>query len=423
MIGGMKHGEHDSKKRIAFPIQLFQEGSAFAEITNEIQVVPTGEWDHSLYGEMKITAADIAEFKKNFDEKVRLKLPITAGHDNGMNGGELPAIGWFKEVIDRGVKGLYAFVEWTEEGKRLLQDGAFKYFSPEFYEQYSDPETGEKRSHVLVGGALTNRPYFRELDPVVAFSEPGIMNQFKEPMDLKDILAKKPEELSDEEKTHLRDHKAELDADQTAAFASVLEDGAGEGGGDGDGAGDGAGDGDGSGDGDSAGAGGGEGQRQASEKNKGGKKILMSEAEVAVLREQADKGAQAFAEVEKTKLDKAVAKMVFSDSNKSGRILPKQKDAVASFMLTLSEKQRDQFTNIVSNLPKADASIFSELGDGGAADAGDSKSLYKKISDMAKAKVTASEGKTKFSEALLQVYSENPGLKKEYEDALAADSK
>ena len=251
----MKQGEHDSKKRIAFPIQLFQEGSAFAEITNEIHVVPTGEWDHSLYGEMKITAADIAEFKRNFDEKVRLKLPITAGHDNGMNGGELPAIGWFKEVTDRGVKGLYAFVEWTEDGKRLLQDGAFKYFSPEFYEQYSDPETGEKRSHVLVGGALTNRPYFRELDPVVAFSEPGIMNQFKEPMDLKDILAKKPEELNDEEKTHLRDQKAELDADQTAAFASVLEDGAGEGEGGGDGAGDGAGDGDGSGDGDGADAG------------------------------------------------------------------------------------------------------------------------------------------------------------------------
>lgn len=73
----MKHGEHDSKKRIAFPIQLFQEGSAFAEITDEIHVVPTGEWEHPVYGEMKITSADITEFKKNFDDKVRLKLPIS----------------------------------------------------------------------------------------------------------------------------------------------------------------------------------------------------------------------------------------------------------------------------------------------------------------------------------------------------------
>ncbi|MDR6305891.1 phage I-like protein [Nitrobacter vulgaris] len=372
---------------------------------------------------MEITTADIAEFVRNFKDKVRRDLPITAGHDNGMNGGELPAIGWFTELEDRGVNGLWAYVEWLEEGKKLLQERAFKYFSPEFYEQYADPETGETRHNVLVGGALTNKPYFKELAPVVAFSEPGIMNQFKEPMDLKDILAKKAEDLSADEKTYLREHKSELDADQQSAFESVLNEApAGET--DEEKAAREAKEAQDKAEADKAAAdAAAEAERQASEKNKGGKKILMSEAEVAVLREQADKGAQAFAEVEKMKLDKAVAKMVFSESNKSGRILPKQKDAVASFMLTLSEKQRDQFTNIVSNLPKADASIFSEIGDGGAGDAGDSKSLYKKISDMAKAKVTASEGKTQFSAALLQVYSENPDLKKQYEEALAADAK
>jgi hypothetical protein len=404
----MKHGEHDSKKRIAFPIQLFQEGSAFAEITDEIHVVPTGEWEHPVYGEMRITSDDIAEFKRNFDAKVRLKLPITAGHDNGMSGGELPAIGWFKEVTDRGVKGLYAFVEWTEEGKKLLNDGAFKYFSPEFYEQYSDPETGEKRSHVLVGGALTNRPYFRELDPVVAFSEPGIMNQFKEPMDLKTILAKKAEDLSADEKAFVREHKAELDADQQSAFASVLEDNNPE-------------------------------PEPTPEPTPEpepnpeppvvaaepkGKMITMSEAEATVLREQADKGAKAFAEIEKMKLGAEVDKLVFSASNAvKGRILPKHKDAVVELLFSLPNKQRDQLRSVLNNLPKPDASIFSEIGDGGAGDAGDSKSLYKKISEMANAKVTASEGKTKFSDALLQVYSENPGLKKQYEEALAADAK
>jgi hypothetical protein len=85
--------ERDSKKRIAFPIQLFQEGSAFAELPDEIHVVPTGEWKHPVYGEMKITSADIQEFVRNFKDKVRRDIPITAGHDNGMNGGELPAVG------------------------------------------------------------------------------------------------------------------------------------------------------------------------------------------------------------------------------------------------------------------------------------------------------------------------------------------
>src|SRR3954467_7889467 len=122
--------ERDSKKRVAFPIQLFAEDSSSAALPDEIHVVPTGKWDHPLYGEMEITSADVATFVQNFKDKVRKDIPITAGHDNGMNGGELPAIGWFTELIDRGVKGLYAVVEWTDEGKQLLSDRAFKYFSP-----------------------------------------------------------------------------------------------------------------------------------------------------------------------------------------------------------------------------------------------------------------------------------------------------
>jgi hypothetical protein len=92
----------DSKKRIAL-VQRFAEGPVAPE---EIQVIPTGKWDHPEYGEMEITSADIAQFVENFKAKLRLDLSITAGHDNGMSGGELRAIRWFKELIDRGVNGL-----------------------------------------------------------------------------------------------------------------------------------------------------------------------------------------------------------------------------------------------------------------------------------------------------------------------------
>jgi hypothetical protein len=90
------------------------------------------------------------------------------------------------------------------------------------------PPTQEIRHHVLVGGALTNKPYFKELDPVVAFSEPEIMNQFNDHMKLKDILAKKPTELSEPEKAFVREHKSELTAEQTTAFASVFDESATE---------------------------------------------------------------------------------------------------------------------------------------------------------------------------------------------------
>jgi hypothetical protein len=55
---------------------------------------------------LKVRVDDIKEFVQNFNNHVRGDIPITAGHDNGMSGGELPAIGWFTDVIDRGVNGL-----------------------------------------------------------------------------------------------------------------------------------------------------------------------------------------------------------------------------------------------------------------------------------------------------------------------------
>jgi phage I-like protein len=414
----MKQGERDSKKRIAFPIQLFGEGPSFAELPDEIHVVPTGKWQHPNYGEMEITSATVSEFVQNFKDMVRRDLPITAGHDNGMNGGELEAIGWFKELIDRGVNGLYAVVEWTEEGKRLLSNRAFKYFSPEFYEKYEDPETGDTREHVLVGGALTNRPYFKELDPVVAFSEPRIITKFNEhnnDMNLKDILAKKPEELSDAEKAFVREHKSELDADQTTVFESVLvetpsetdeektareqkeKEDANE----------------------AAGL-----NRDGSAKvvasERGTKVITMSEAEVTALRTAADAGAKALQKIEASERAQKAARMVFSSSNKDGRFTPKQQPALESFMATLSEKQQDQLINLVNNMPKMQ---FGEIGDGGKENDGSAATIYSEIKGLADAKILASEGKLKFSQALLQVYAEKPELKASYEAALAAGDK
>lgn len=390
----MKQQEGDSKKRIAFPIQLFAEGSADVQVPDEIHVLPTGKWDHPVYGEMEITSAHIAEFVKNFKDKVRRDIPITQGHDNGMSGGELPAIGWFTDVVDRGVNGLWAGVKWTDEGVQLLKQRAFKYFSPEFFEEYEDPETRKKYGHVLVGGALTNKPYFKELAPVVAFSEPTIIHQFSHDMEIKDIVSKKPEELSDEEKAFLVEHKDELDADQVAAFASVLP--ADDEAGDDDGSGADDGDGDGEDDGD---------EKDMSEKGT----VKISAAELAALRTKADAGAQAFAEVEKMKLEKEVEKLVFSESNKEGRILSKNKKAVVDLMVSLSEKQRDQFRNIINNLPQPKLS-FGEIGDGGKTEA----SVFAEVEAKVQEKIKASEGKMSYSEALRQVFAENPDLHKRY---------
>lgn len=410
----MKKKLNESNKRISFPIGIFAEGINPVKLSDEMHVVPTGKWDHPAYGEMEITTADIQQFIKNFKAKVRRDLPITAGHDNGGNGGELPAIGWFRELFDRGVKGLYAVVEWTEEGKRLLQEKAFKYFSPEFYDVYADPETGKTYEHVLVGGALTNKPYFKELDPVVMFSESAIINQFSENkvMDIKTITAKKPEELSQEEKDFLVEHKDELSDDEKETFKSVVETSDNDDDEDGDGNGDGK-DGDDD-DADDDGKGDDDGQKNASEKgnSKKPKMIQMSEAQVKALETKANAGQKAFDELEKMRIEKSVSALVFSESNKEGRFAPKQKDAIVSFVKSLSEKQRDQFANIVNGMPKA--SIFKEEGDNGSTV---EATVFAEVEAKVQDAIKASEGKLKYADALKKVFKENPDLSKRYEEA------
>lgn len=382
------------------------------ELPDEIHVVPTGKWNHPVYGEMEITSAHVAEFIQNFKDKVRKDLPITAGHDNGFNGGELPAVGWFKELIDRGVKGLYAVVEWTEDGKKLLSERSYKYFSPEFYEEYEDPETGDRRKHVLVGGALTNRPYFKELNPVVAFSEPRIINQFNDDMDLNTILAKKPEDLSAEEKAFVKQNESQLTDDQKTAFETVINDAPAE-----------------------------TPEEKAAREVKeteaaniaaglnpdGSTKVTASEkktvqidaSEFAALKTAADSGAKALLKIEASERSALISKLTFSQKNPDGRFLPKQKEALEKFLITLSEAQRGSFATLVEGMARADVSLFKEIGGAGAEGDGSVESVYTQIKAFADAKVLASGGKLAFNEALKQVLAEKPELKKEYETALS----
>jgi hypothetical protein len=146
----------------------------------------------------------------------------------------------------------------------------------------------------------------------------------------------------------------------------------------------------------------------------------MSEAEFAALKQAADEGSKAFAEIEKMKLAAEVDKLVFSASNAEGRILPKQKDALVTLMFSLNAKQRDQLRNIVSGLPKADRSIFKEIGSAGDSH-GTATSIAEQVRAAAQEKVKASEGgKLKYSEAVSQVLKEKPELKAQYDEALAA---
>jgi hypothetical protein len=136
----------------------------------EIQAMPYGEWDHPLYGKVSITPEIADTYKKNFDDRVYGQdIPLSFEHFGLDAAKGNKAAGWVKDVRV-GDDGVYWTVAFTEEAAKEVEDGAWRYFSPEMYDEWLDPATSKKHDNVIVGGALTNRPFFKGMVPL-NFSE------------------------------------------------------------------------------------------------------------------------------------------------------------------------------------------------------------------------------------------------------------
>lgn len=129
---------------------------------SDIQIARTGTWEHPQYGRLEITEQTLQDFVDNFYRHVRgIDIAVDQAHRP-----EDGAAGWIKALHKRGNE-LWATVEWTPLGVRLIRDGIYRYFSPEFAVTYTDPETGQKYRNVLLGGGLTNRPFIKGMAPVM----------------------------------------------------------------------------------------------------------------------------------------------------------------------------------------------------------------------------------------------------------------
>ena len=197
-------------------------------IVSEIPIFPVGEFKqhHDIPDGFKITPETIQGFVDTFEKGVAgNELPVYPGHGDGYT--DRQAVGWVKSLINRGDKGLWGVVEWTQEGVRLIRDKAFKYISPEWLFEYTDPRNGESYTNVLFAPALVNEPYFQM--PAITASNKSNINIYQNTMDTKTILQKPVAELTEEEKTFLREHKDEINQDelndeQKTALAAVIAD-------------------------------------------------------------------------------------------------------------------------------------------------------------------------------------------------------
>lgn len=183
---------------------------SFSENENSgwIHALPIGTYQHPIFGKMKITAEKVRAFADNIKVKVR-GIDPSINYLHGVNNGDGEAAGWVKSA-DARTDGLWLFVEWVSEAAQKIKEKKFRYFSAEYQDKWTDPQ-GKTHENVFFGGALTNRPYMKNLLPInLAESSVESFLEFTE------ILAKGKEQLAEDSKK-----KGEDDVDWTKYAAAL----------------------------------------------------------------------------------------------------------------------------------------------------------------------------------------------------------
>lgn len=162
-----------------------------------VHALPIGSFKHPIYGTIDVTSDRAKKFADGVNSKVRgIDLSINYVHDNNNI-----AAGWVKKSEARS-DGVWLFVEWTDDAAKEIKDKKWRYFSSEFEDEWADPQ-GVKHKDVMFGGALTNRPFMKNLVPInlsettldTAFELVSIING----VDLDSLKGGKGMELSDEQ--------------------------------------------------------------------------------------------------------------------------------------------------------------------------------------------------------------------------------
>lgn len=138
------------------------------ERVRSMQILRTGAFSDPRYGRFEITKPMLAQMVKNFSEGVRGVIPaLDYKHES-----DDVAAGWFKGLwlSDEGNE-LWADIEMTPKGEKILGDKEFGYVSADFDTEYQDNETLQKFGCVLLGAGLTNRPVIKRMESVIQLAE------------------------------------------------------------------------------------------------------------------------------------------------------------------------------------------------------------------------------------------------------------
>jgi Mu-like prophage I protein len=136
----------------------------FSENQSWITAMRVGEYQHPVHGKISFTPDRLKRFADSVKNKVRgIELDIDYDHKQDPTKGN-EAAGWVKDAVVEG-DSLKLLVDWTQTAVSKIKEKAYRYFSPDFQDDWTDA-SGVKHEDVLFGGGITNRPFLKDLLPV-----------------------------------------------------------------------------------------------------------------------------------------------------------------------------------------------------------------------------------------------------------------
>lgn len=185
-----------------------------------IQAYPFGKWTEPTTGKVHdITPEKCKLMLDNFKNNVRgHEIATDYEHRRDIAKGN-KASGWIRDMMLRD-DGLYWLMEWTPTAREEIVAGEWKYFSPEWADEYIHPSTKETHYQVVMGGGLTNRPFHKGRLPINA-SELTLETD----MGLKDVLTGKKDEPAGEGGDTLDPNNQPLDPDDQRRTPAHTEPG------------------------------------------------------------------------------------------------------------------------------------------------------------------------------------------------------
>lgn len=151
--------------------ELPRDAQGQVDFSQPFRILPVGTF-HRRGSARSVTEADVDQFADNWAHRTergirRKRVVIDVEHEPG-------GVGQYAHILSRGSEGLWAQIELSAKGQRAIRERDFYFFSPTVAWRSQDRKTGEIVKNQIVGGALTNHPFFGDETALpLGYSEPA----------------------------------------------------------------------------------------------------------------------------------------------------------------------------------------------------------------------------------------------------------